>query len=107
MLSRVIIEGTATRAEIPGYASAGKTGTTQKVDAQTRTYSKTKRIASFVGFAPADDPYLVIYVAIDEPQNTPYYGGLWAAPVFAKIAEQSLHYLNVPKRPLEVAAKVP
>ena len=52
-------------------------------------------MASFVGFAPVHDPHLVIYVVVDEPGEKPYYGGTWAAPIFAAIAERGLKYLNV------------
>lgn len=87
--------GTGKSAATPFYTTAGKTGTAEKVDPLTRAYSATKRIASFIGFAPVQDPYLVIYVVIDEPGLKPYYGSLWAAPAFASIAERSLRYLNV------------
>lgn len=97
MLSEVITdkEGTGKKAATPRYTTGGKTGTSQKVDSITKRYSADKRLASFVGFAPVNDPYLVIYVVIDEPEMKPAYGGLWAAPVFSRIAEQSLRYLNV------------
>ena len=91
------------------YTSAGKTGTSEKVDPTTKAYSDNLRIASFVGFAPYSDPHLVIYVVIDEPGVKPYYGGTWAAPVFKEIAEESLRYLNVaPDRELskESLAKI-
>ena len=87
--------GTGTLAEVPGYRVAGKTGTAQKVDPVTGGYSADKRVASFVGFVPADAPRLVILVVIDEPKEK-IYGGLAAAPVFSRIALQSLQYLKVP-----------
>lgn len=87
--------GTGKSAKIPWYTTAGKTGTAEKVDPLLKAYSPTKRIASFMGFAPVQDPYLVVIVVIDEPGNKPYYGGLWAGPVFANIVERSLRYLNV------------
>ena len=86
--------GTGTRASLAGYRVAGKTGTAQKVDPVTGGYSPDKRIASFVGFVPADNPALVISVTVDEPQGKAY-GGLVAAPVFADIAGQSLGHLNI------------
>ncbi|MGE0171624.1 MAG: peptidoglycan D,D-transpeptidase FtsI family protein [Oligoflexales bacterium] len=95
ILAEVVASGTASLARMPNYSSAGKTGTSEKVDPKTKRYSDHLRIASFIGFAPAKDPHLVIYVFIDEPNQKPYYGGKWAAPVFAEIAEKSLHYLNV------------
>ena len=87
--------GTGTLATVPGYRVAGKTGTAQKVDPVTGTYSRDKNVASFVGFVPADDPKLVILVVLDEPAGETY-GGLVAAPVFSRIADQSLRYLKVP-----------
>jgi cell division protein FtsI (penicillin-binding protein 3) len=86
--------GTGTRAALPGYRVAGKTGTAQKVDPVTGGYSPDKRISSFVGFVPAENPALVISVTVDEPQGKTY-GGLVAAPVFARIAGQSLSHLNI------------
>ena len=86
--------GTGTLAAVPGYRVAGKTGTAQKVDPVTGGYSADKRVASFVGFAPADNPRLVVMVVIDEPQ-THVYGGLVAAPVFSRLTGQALRYLGV------------
>lgn len=87
--------GTGAAAAPEGYRVAGKTGTSQKVDPVTRTYSPTRRIASFVGFLPASNPRLTILVVIDEPQTSPY-GGVVAAPVFKNIAEQSMRYFHIP-----------
>ena len=98
-------EGTAQRAQVPGYPVAGKTGTAQKVDPVRGGYGKA-RIASFGGFVPADDPRLAIVVAIDEPQ-THVYGGLVAAPVFREIAEGGLKALGVPPSLPIVAKKEP
>lgn len=96
--------GTGTRAAVPGYRVAGKTGTAQKVDLVTGGYSPDKRVSSFVGFVPADNPALVISVTIDEPQGKAY-GGLLAAPVFARIAGQSLGHLNIlPKGSVAILA---
>jgi cell division protein FtsI (penicillin-binding protein 3) len=86
--------GTGVKAEVEGYDVAGKTGTAQKVDPLTRSYSASKRIGSFVGFVPADHPRLTILVVIDEPK-TSSYGGIVAAPAFSEIALQSLCYLKV------------
>ncbi len=94
MLESVVTkEGTAPRARLPDYRVAGKTGTAQKPDPVSRGYSD-KRIASFVGLVPAQDPKLVILVVIDEPQ-TDVYGGLVAAPAFKEIAAAALPYLGV------------
>jgi cell division protein FtsI (penicillin-binding protein 3) len=87
--------GTGKRARVPGYLVAGKTGTAYKVDPLVRGYNKNKIRTSFAGFLPADDPRLVIYVAIDEPQNDKRYGGVVAAPVFAAIGREALPYLGV------------
>lgn len=93
--------GTGVRGGLPGYRVAGKTGTAQKVDPVTGGYSVDKRVASFIGFVPAESPALVISVVVDEPEGKAY-GGLVAAPVFARIAEQSLSHLNIlPKGSLE------
>ncbi|MCA1615981.1 MAG: transpeptidase family protein [Acidobacteria bacterium] len=94
MLEGVTISGTAKAARLEGYTAAGKTGTAQKVDPQTRAYSKSKYVASFVGFAPVENPAVVIIVVLDEPSGS-YYGGTVAAPVFREIAEQVLPYLDI------------
>ncbi len=86
--------GTGTKAAIPGYQVAGKTGTAQKVDPVTGGYSPDKRVSSFVGFVPAERPALVISVVVDEPKGKTY-GGLVAAPVFASIAGQALNHLAI------------
>ncbi|GAW92150.1 stage V sporulation protein D [Calderihabitans maritimus] len=96
ILERVVSHGTGRNAYIPGYRAAGKTGTAQK--AGPGGYQQGKYVASFVGFAPADDPQLVVLVVIDEPKGYPYYGGTVAAPVFKRVMEDSLRYLGVPVR---------
>lgn len=91
--------GTGTEAAIAGFDVAGKTGTAQKADLHGGGYAEGKWTASFVGFVPAEDPRLVISVAVDEPLVN-HYGGIVAAPVFRRIAERSLRYLGVaPTRP--------
>lgn len=96
--------GTGTKAAMDGYRVAGKTGTAQKVDPVTHTYS-AKRIGSFVGFVPSDKPKLTIAVIIDEPQGVKY-GGVVAAPAFKGIAQNSLAYLKVlPNVPVTTALK--
>jgi len=94
MFENVTIHGTAKKAQLEGYTAAGKTGTAQKIDPKTHTYSATKFIGSFVGFAPVNNPAVVIIVVIDEPMGS-YHGGDVAAPVFRDIAEQVLPELNV------------
>ena len=86
--------GTASAVSVPGYTLAGKTGTAQV--AENGTYSETKYVASFIGFAPAQDPQLLIGVVVDQPQGE-IYGGSVAAPAFGKIAEFALPYLGVPQ----------
>ena len=95
-MMRAVVEdkGTGTRAALVGYTAAGKTGTAQKIG-DDGTYSNERFTASFVGFAPATRPEIVILVVIDEPQES-YYGGTVAAPVFRRMAQAILDHLNVP-----------
>jgi len=86
--------GTAAEVEVPGYTLAGKTGTAQKVDPETGTYSETEFVASFVGFAPAEDPRLLVAVVVDNPKGD-YYGGSVAAPAFGEIAGYALPHLGI------------
>jgi cell division protein FtsI/penicillin-binding protein 2 len=95
MLEGVVLEGTGKKAILDGYTSAGKTGTAQKYDPDTGHYSTHDLIASFVGFAPINTPALTIYVQLDSPVG-PHDGGQVAAPVFKRVAQQALAYLNVP-----------
>jgi cell division protein FtsI (penicillin-binding protein 3) len=85
--------GTAEAVSVPGYQLAGKTGTAQV--AENGTYSETKFVASFIGFAPATDPRFLVAVIVDQPQGE-IYGGSVAAPAFGKIAQFALPYLGVP-----------
>jgi len=85
--------GTGINAALDRYSVCGKTGTARKLDDQGG-YSNSKHVASFVGFTPADKPEIAVLVIIDEPQGN-YYGGVVAAPVFKKIAQQTLNYLNI------------
>jgi cell division protein FtsI (penicillin-binding protein 3) len=84
--------GTASEVSVPGYSLAGKTGTAEV--AENGTYSETKFVASFIGFAPADDPKLLAAVIVDQPQGD-YYGGSVAGPAFGSIAGFALPYLGV------------
>ncbi len=95
MLEGVVLFGTARRAVLNGYTDAGKTGTAQKVDPATGAYSKTKYVASFIGFAPVNSPALSIAVILDSPVGL-HQGGQVCAPVFKRIAEQVLEYMHVP-----------
>jgi cell division protein FtsI/penicillin-binding protein 2 len=86
--------GTAASVAIPGYTLAGKTGTANKIDRRTGEYSKTRFIGSFVGFAPARRPKLLVTVMVDEPQGE-IYGAQVAAPAFQEIMRFALPYLGV------------
>ena len=85
--------GTGIKAAPEGYTACGKTGTAQKIN-EKGTYEEGQYIASFVGFAPAEKPEISILVMIDEPQES-HYGGIVAAPVFKKIASETLQYMNI------------
>ncbi len=99
-------EGTAKRAQLPGIRVGGKTGTAQKLDPRTRTYSNSKYQAWFVGVAPLDDPRLVIVVMLDEPKGAAHTGGAVAAPVFAKVAAAQLARLGILTTPSEPILEV-
>ena len=94
ILKSVVKTGTGKKAALDGFDVAGKTGTAQKYNMETRSYSGTEYISSFIGFAPADSPRLVILVMIDNPKGL-HWGSVVAAPVFKKIAKKALRYLNV------------
>lgn len=94
MLQSVIAEGgTGTKAQVPGYQVAGKTGTVKKVG--RHGYSDDKYVAAFVGFAPASNPRLVMAVTIHEPRGEHYYGGEVAAPVFSKVMSGALRLMDI------------
>jgi cell division protein FtsI (penicillin-binding protein 3) len=95
MMQKVVLEGTGRRAILEGYSSAGKTGTAQKVDPATGAYSKTKYIGSFAGFAPVNNPQIVVAVILDSAVGL-HQGGQISAPVFRRIAQQVLEYMHVP-----------
>ncbi|ALH94982.1 penicillin-binding protein PBP3 [Acinetobacter equi] len=93
--------GTAKQANIPGYRVAGKTGTAHKLRPDRKGYSQTDYRALFAGVAPVSDPRLAIVVVVENPKGQ-YYGGLVAAPVFARVMQESLRLLNVPlDKPLD------
>jgi cell division protein FtsI (penicillin-binding protein 3) len=96
LMEGVILEGTGPKAHLDGWTSAGKTGTAQKIDPTTGRYSRTRYIASFTGFAPINNPAVTILVSLDSPVGL-HEGGQVAAPVFKRIAEQVLAYLDVPR----------
>jgi cell division protein FtsI (penicillin-binding protein 3) len=89
--------GTASEVAIPGYKLAGKTGTANKIDPNTGLYSQSSYVASFIGFAPALHPRLLIAVVVDEPHGA-IYGGTVAAPAFGEIASFALPYLKIKPR---------
>lgn len=97
MLLRNVVEsehGTGSNARVAGYTTAGKTGTTRKYDPRKAVYTD-QYVASFIGFAPATRPRIVVGVVVDAPQNE-IFGGTVAAPAFAAIVEDTLHHLGVP-----------
>jgi cell division protein FtsI (penicillin-binding protein 3) len=96
LMEGVILNGTGPLARLDGWTAAGKTGSAQKIDPTTGRYSRTQLIASFTGFAPINDPAVTILVSLDSPVGQ-HEGGQVAAPVFKRIAEQVLSYLNVPR----------
>jgi stage V sporulation protein D (sporulation-specific penicillin-binding protein) len=98
-LESVVAKGTGKNAFIDGYRVGGKTGTAQKVI--NGRYSPNEHIVSFVGFAPADDPQIVIYVAVDNPQGI-QFGGVVAAPIVRNIMEDALSILEVPSREKQI-----
>ncbi|HEY1679494.1 MAG TPA: penicillin-binding protein [Candidatus Sulfotelmatobacter sp.] len=95
MMQKVILEGTARRAALDGYSAGGKTGTGQKIDPATGSYSKTKYNATFAGFAPLNNPQVVVAVILDSPIGL-HQGGQVSAPVFKRITQQVLEYMHVP-----------
>ncbi|MDE1160955.1 MAG: penicillin-binding protein [Acidobacteriaceae bacterium] len=96
MMQGIVTEGTGRLAALNGYSSAGKTGTAEKIDPATHTYSHTKLVASFAGFAPVSAPAISVAVVIDQPSVGTGYGGTTSAPVFSEVAQEVLEYLGVP-----------
>jgi cell division protein FtsI (penicillin-binding protein 3) len=95
MMREVVVQGTGKEAALRGYTSAGKTGTAWKYDPKTKRVSGSKYVSSFVGFAPAENPTVVIAVILDEPQGALRNGGQVSAPIFREIAEQVLPELGI------------
>ena len=105
ILELVVEEGgTGTKARVEGFRVAGKTGTAQKVNPLTLSYTGGKRVASFAGFVPSDSPRLALLVVIDEP-STNVYGGIVAAPSFRSIAQDALMHLEVPRDATQVTSR--
>jgi len=99
LLEGVVSGGTGRNAYIPGYRVAGKTGTAQKPG--PGGYQEGKYVASFIGFAPANDPQILALVLVDEPRGYPYYGGVVAAPIFQRVVADALRYLKIPPQYVE------
>ena len=96
LMEGVILNGTGKPARLDGWTAGGKTGSAQKIDPATGRYSRNKLIASFTGFAPLNNPAVTILISLDSPEGL-HEGGQVAAPVFKRIAEQVLAYLDVPR----------
>jgi cell division protein FtsI (penicillin-binding protein 3) len=95
LMESVMIEGTGKHSQLDGYTSGGKSGTAQQIDPTTGRYSKTQYNASFVGFAPVNNPAVTILAVLDSPVGQ-HMGAEVSAPVFKRVAEQVLAYLHVP-----------
>jgi cell division protein FtsI (penicillin-binding protein 3) len=95
MMQGVVLHGTGKKALLLGYTTAGKTGTAQKVDPATHAYSHTKYVGSFAGFAPINNPAIVVAVILDSAVGL-HQGGQVAAPVFQHVTQQVLEYLHTP-----------
>jgi cell division protein FtsI (penicillin-binding protein 3) len=96
LMEGVVLRGTGKLAHLDGWTAAGKTGSAQKIDPATGRYSPTQLIASFTGFAPINNPAVTILISLDSPVGL-HEGGQVAAPVFKRVAEQVLSYLDVPR----------
>ena len=95
MLAEVVADGTGGNAAVEGYTVAGKTGTAQKPYDDRRGYEPGAYFGSFAGYAPAEDPQLVVVVSLDEPRAG-YYGGTVAAPAFSAIMSFALADQRIP-----------
>ncbi|MFS0643581.1 stage V sporulation protein D [Siminovitchia sp. 179-K 8D1 HS] len=102
-LESVVAQGTGRNAFIDSYRVGGKTGTAQK--AKDGRYLENNHIVSFIGFAPADDPQIVIYLAVDNPKGTIQFGGTVAAPIVGRIMEDSLRALDIKPRKKQIEKK--
>jgi stage V sporulation protein D (sporulation-specific penicillin-binding protein) len=102
MLEKTVLEGTGKKAYVPGYRVGGKTGTAQKIiDGR---YVDKKYISSFGGVAPVDDPRIAVLVIVDEPTGI-YYGGTVAGPFAAMVIENTLNYMEIPRKYTEAELK--
>jgi cell division protein FtsI/penicillin-binding protein 2 len=96
MMHNVVVRGTGRRAAVESFGVGGKTGTSQKAAPGGRGYLKNRYVSSFIGFAPYKDPKIAILVIVDDPSKGGYWGGQVCGPVFSKVMEYTLRYLNVP-----------
>nr|WP_295971540.1 stage V sporulation protein D [uncultured Bacillus sp.] len=103
-LESVVAQGTGGKAFVEGYRVGGKTGTAQK--AQNGRYLENNHVVSFIGFAPADDPKIVIYIAVDNPKGTIQFGGTVAAPIVGNIIGDSLRAMGVEPRKEQIEKKI-
>lgn len=99
-LEHVVSLGSGRNAYIDGYRVGGKTGTAQKV--QNGVYMVGNYIVSFIGFMPADDPKIIVYVAVDNPKGVVQYGGTVAAPIARNILVDAIDILGIEKRDTQV-----
>ena len=95
LLEQVVATGGGAKAGVKGYRIAGKTGTAQKINEHTSGYMEGRYIASFCGFAPVEDPRIVVLVVIDDPSAGAFYGGQIAAPVARDIFAQLLRFMHI------------
>ncbi|EKN66335.1 stage V sporulation protein D [Neobacillus bataviensis LMG 21833] len=103
-LESVVAEGTGGKAFVEGYRVGGKTGTAQK--AQGGRYLENNYIVSFIGFAPADDPQIVIYVAVDNPKGVTAFGGTISAPIVGNIMKDSLSAMGIEPRKDQIEKEI-
>ncbi|AFL89665.1 cell division protein FtsI/penicillin-binding protein 2 [Terriglobus roseus DSM 18391] len=96
MMQGTMVTGTGKSGALNGYSAGGKTGTAQKIDPVTHTYSHTRTVASFAGIAPVNNPAISVAVVIDDPMVGTRYGAETSAPVFKQVAQEVLEYLGVP-----------
>ena len=105
ILESVVANGTGKNAHIKGYSIAGKTGTAQIPNPTTGGYYKNRHIASFIGFAPVDNPAITLVIVVEAPKKS-FYGGTVAAPIFKDVTEKVLFYLGIPPSNNFMEAKI-
>ncbi|MDR4886595.1 stage V sporulation protein D [Fredinandcohnia sp. QZ13] len=104
-LESVVAKGSGGGAYVDGYRVGGKTGTAQK-SKKGGGYLQNNHIVSFIGFAPADDPQIVVYIAVDNPKGTVQFGGVVAAPIVGNIMRESLPLLGIEKRDKQIEKEI-